>query len=162
MDNAQTALFASGCFWGTQYHLAKAPGVVRTTVGYTGGHVDNPTYEQVCAHGTGHVEAVEVEYDPARTSYEALAKLFFETHDPTQRGGQGPDRGPQYQSVIFYHSPEQKAIAEKLIGLLREKGLDIATEAREAGEFWPAEAYHQEYYERHGGSPYCHIYRKLF
>jgi peptide methionine sulfoxide reductase msrA/msrB len=155
-----TALFASGCFWGTQYHLSRAAGVVRTTVGYTGGHVENPTYEQVCAHGTGHVEAVKVEYDPEQTTYEALAKLFFETHDPTQRGGQGPDHGSQYLSVIFYTTPEQQATAERLIGMLREKGMDVATELRPAGKFWPAEAYHQEYYDRRGGTPYCHTYRK--
>jgi len=156
------AIFASGCFWGTQYYLVDAQGVINTTVGYTGGNVDKPTYEQVGAHQTGHVEAVEVEYDPKKTDYERLAKLFFETHDPTQKGGQGPDIGPQYQSVIFYSDEKEKKIAESLIAILEEKGMDVATQVRAIAKFYPAENYHQKYYQKSGGSPYCHVYRKLF
>ena len=157
-----TAIFASGCFWGTQYQLDQLPGVLRTTVGYTGGHVANPTYRQVCNGDTGHVEAVEVEYDPAVITYEALARAFFETHDPTQVGGQGPDHGSQYLSKIFYANEEEKAIAERLIATLEAKGLKIATQLEPAGKFWPAEDYHQKYYETRGQTPYCHVYEKLF
>jgi peptide methionine sulfoxide reductase msrA/msrB len=158
----KTTVFASGCFWGTQYQLDKVPGVLRTTVGYTGGHVENPSYEQVCTGGTGHVEAVEVEYDPAVVSYEELAKRFFETHDPTQVDGQGPDRGPQYLSKIFYSDAEEKSTAEKLIRELEAQGLRIATQIEPATRFWPAEDYHQKYYESRGGTPYCHAYCKRF
>lgn len=158
----EVATFASGCFWGTQYMLEKQPGVISTKVGYTGGHVDNPTYQQVCTGRTGHVEALEVVFDPTKTNYETLARMFFETHDPTQSNGQGPDIGPQYHSVIFYHSPEQKAVAEVLIGLLQAKGLKIATRVEPAAKFWPAEEYHQKYYDKNGKRPYCHSFHKLF
>lgn len=158
----QKAIFASGCFWGTQYYLGKAEGVIKTTVGYTGGTLLNPTYEEVCSGKTGHVEAVEVEYDPSITSYEKLAMLFFETHDPTQTDGQGPDLGSQYQPKIFYQNDDEKKIAEKLINVLSEKGMSIATKIERVTTFYPAETHHQNYYEKTGGSPYCHIYRKLF
>ena len=158
----QKAIFASGCFWGTQYYLDKAPGVISTRVGYTGGHVVNPTYEQVSSGSTGHVESVEVEYDPAVTDYESLAKLFFETHDPTQKNGQGPDIGTQYRSKIFYGNDSERLVAEKLIGILRGQGMDIATKVEPAEPFYPAEEHHQDYYAKSGGSPYCHVYRKLF
>jgi peptide methionine sulfoxide reductase msrA/msrB len=156
------AIFASGCFWGTEYYLQRAPGVISTTVGYTGGHVDHPTYEQVCTDRTGHAEAVEVIYDPSKTDYERLAKLFFETHDFTQLNRQGPDIGRQYRSAIFYLNDEQKRIAERLVQQLRRMGYNVKTEITPAGKFWPAERYHQDYYNRTGGSPYCHIYRPLF
>lgn len=161
-SNFKKVVFASGCFWGTQYYLGKAKGVVKTTVGYSGGIVDSPTYQQVSTGQTGHVESVEVEYNLEKTSYEDLTKLFFETHDPTQKDGQGPDIGSQYQSVIFYGNDDEKKIAEKLIGKLSKKGMDIATELKPLEVFWPAEEYHQDYYEKNGGTPYCHIYRKLF
>lgn len=156
------AVFASGCFWGTEYYMGKAKGVLKSTVGFTGGHVENPSYEQVSSGTTGHVEAVEVEYDPEQTDYETLARLFFETHDPTQKGGQGPDIGAQYQSKIFYSNEEEKEIAENLINILKNKGMDIATKVEKLGPFYPAEEYHQKYYEKTGGTPYCHIYQKLF
>ena len=159
---AHTAIFASGCFWGTEHVLKKAPGVLSTTVGYTGGHVDNPTYRQVCNGGTGHAEAVKVVYDPAKTTYEALAKLFFETHDPAQVNRQGPDVGDQYRSAIFYLDVEQKQTAEKLIKILQGKGLRVATQVVPAGTFWPAEDYHQDYYQKRGGHPSCHVYQKRF
>jgi peptide methionine sulfoxide reductase msrA/msrB len=156
------ALFASGCFWGTEYYMQRAPGVISTTVGYTGGHVDHPTYEQVCTGRTGHAETVEVIYDPTKTDYEQLAKLFFETHDFTQLNRQGPDIGQQYRSAIFYLNDEQKQTAERLAGQLRRMGYDVKTEITPAGKFWPAERYHQDYYNKTGGRPYCHIYRPIF
>jgi peptide methionine sulfoxide reductase msrA/msrB len=158
----EKAIFASGCFWGTEYYLQKAPGVISTTVGYTGGHVDNPTYKQVCTDKTGHAEAVEVIYDPSKTSYEQLAKLFFETHDFTQLNRQGPDIGKQYRSGIFYLDEKQKETALKLVGILKSKGFDVKTEITQAGKFWPAEGYHQDYYQNNGKTPYCHVYRKIF
>ncbi len=156
------ALFASGCFWGTEYHFQRAPGVLSTTVGYTGGHVENPTYKQVCTGRTGHAETTEVIYDPTKITYEELAKLFFETHDFTQLNRQGPDIGPQYRSAIFYLNEDQKKTAEELIQILRKKGFDVKTEVTPAGKFWPAEDYHQDYYNKTGKTPYCHIYRKIF
>lgn len=156
------AIFASGCFWGTEYHLQKIDGVSKTAVGYTGGHTENPTYHDVCSGRTGHAEAVLVEFDESVVSYETLAKLFFETHDPTQVGGQGPDIGEQYRSEIFYLNDKQKATAEQLISILSAKDLKIATKLSPAGRFWLAESYHQDYYKNNGQSPYCHIYRQLF
>jgi peptide methionine sulfoxide reductase msrA/msrB len=158
----EKAIFASGCFWGTEYYMQKAPGVISTTVGFTGGNVPNPTYQQVCTGKTGHAESVEVIYDPNKTSYEKLAKLFFETHDFTQVNGQGPDIGHQYRSAIFYLNDQQKEIAQKLVKILKDKGKKVATEITPAGTFWPAEEYHQQYYDKNGKRPYCHIYRKIF
>jgi peptide methionine sulfoxide reductase msrA/msrB len=157
-----TALFASGCFWGTEYYLQKAKGVISTEVGYTGGTKDNPTYKEVCSGKTGHTETVRVIFDPSKISYKDLTKLFFETHDPSQRNGQGPDIGTQYRSAIFYMNEAQKKDAEALVLILKEKGLPIATEVVKAGKFWKAEDYHQNYYENSGGSPYCHSYTKRF
>ncbi len=157
-----TAIFAGGCFWGVEYYMQKIPGVISTTVGYTGGHKDNPTYKEVCAGSTGHYEAIEVVFDPATTSYETVAKMFFETHDPTQWNHQGPDFGEQYRSAVFYRSEEQKAITEKLISLLKEKGYKVVTEVRPAATFWKAEDYHQDYYDHKGALPYCHGYTKRF
>jgi len=161
-EGLETAIFASGCFWGTEYYLQKAEGVVSTTVGYTGGDVENPTYEQVCGKRTGHYEAVEVVFDPNVISYDALARLFFETHDPEQANGQGPDIGPQYRSAIFYENDAQKATANKLIAILKAKGYDIATVVLPAKKFWPAELYHQDYYDHKGSTPYCHSYKAKF
>lgn len=158
----EVAYFASGCFWGTEYHFMKAPGVSATTVGYMGGHTTNPTYKEVCTGTTGHAETTEVIFDSNKTSYENLVKLFFETHDFTQVGGQGPDIGDQYRSVIFYTSPEQKAVSEKYLKILTEKGYKVATKLQPADEFWKAEDYHQEYYDKKNGTPYCHIYKKIF
>lgn len=156
------AIFASGCFWGTEYHMSKAPGVVLATAGFTGGSRPNPSYEEVCTGNTGHYEAVEVLYDPEKTSFEKLARLFFETHDPTQKNGQGPDIGKQYRSAIFYHNTKEQEIAQQLIAYLESRGYDVATQLIPAGIFWPAEPYHQKYYEKKDGIPYCHFYTKRF
>ena len=150
------AIFAGGCFWGVEYYFQHAKGVISTQVGYTGGFTENPTYKEVCSHKTGHVEAIEITYDPAKTTYEELAKLFFEIHDPTQANGQGPDIGNQYLSVVFYLNDDQKKTTEKLIGILQLKGFKVATQLKKATKFWPAEDYHQEYYEKEGSTPYCH------
>ncbi len=158
----ERAIFASGCFWGSQYYLQKAKGVLYTKVGYTGGKLQNPSYKDVCNGTTGHAEAVEVFYDPALTNYENLTKVFFETHDFTQINRQGPDIGEQYRSAIFYIDNNQKLIAEKLINILTEKGFKVATQLQQASVFWLGEGYHQDYYNKKGGTPYCHIYRKIF
>lgn len=156
------AVFASGCFWGTQYHFDRTEGVILTTAGYTGGHTERPTYKQVCTGTTGHVEAVEVLYDPERVTFETLAKLYFETHNPAQVGGQGPDIGSQYHSVLFYNNTNEKDTAEKLIGQLAAKGIKAATRLVPTEIFWPAETYHQHYYDVTGSTPYCHVYTKRF
>ena len=160
--STELATFAGGCFWGVEYYFQKQDGVLSTTVGYTGGYIDNPTYKEVCSGKTGHVEAIEVEFDPKKVSYEQLAKLFFDIHDPTQVDRQGPDVGYQYRSMVFYHSEDQKKVAEKLIKILESKGYNVVTEVVKADKFWPAEDYHQEYYEHNGKQPYCHVYKDKF
>ncbi len=161
-NNIETAYFASGCFWGTQFHLNKAPGVIETVVGYMGGELENPSYEQVKTGETDHVETVMVLYDPDKITYTQLARLYFETHDFTQIGGQGPDIGSQYRSVIFYCNDEQQMLAEELIETLNTMGYNVATSLEPASIFWIAEDYHQNYYDKSGQTPYCHIYRKIF
>lgn len=164
-DNQQltdTAIFAGGCFWGVEYFMEQADGVLRAESGYIGGHKKNPSYRQVTSHTTGHAEAVRVIFDPAVTDYETLAKLFFEIHDPTQVNRQGPDIGEQYRSEIFYLDARQKATASYLISLLEKNGYKVATKLTPADIFWPAEEYHQDYYERKNGTPYCHGYVKRF
>jgi peptide methionine sulfoxide reductase msrA/msrB len=156
------AIFAGGCFWGVEAAFEGEPGVLGVTSGYTGGTVANPTYEQVCTDATGHAEAVEVVFDPAKTTYEKLARLFFEIHDPTQRGGQGPDVGAQYRSAIFYLDEEQERIARKLVAELERNGYRVVTEIVPAGPFWPAEAYHQDWYRNHGGGSSCHVRVRRF
>lgn len=155
--DTEEAIYAAGCFWGVQTLINEAEGVLNTEVGYTGGDVASPSYQQVCSKTTGHLEAVRVVYDTAKTDFETLTRLFFEIHNPTQHDGQGPDIGNNYLSAIFYFDESQKSTAEKLIALLQQKGLDIATQLRSADVFWPAEEYHQDYYQKTGGSPYCHI-----
>ncbi|MCK5086715.1 MAG: bifunctional methionine sulfoxide reductase B/A protein, partial [Melioribacteraceae bacterium] len=159
---SERAIFASGCFWGTEYHFQKVEGVISTKVGYTGGHIENPTYKQVSSGSTGHAEALEVIFNPEKVSFEQLAILYFETHDPSQINRQGPDIGEQYRSEIFYLSEDQKKISEKLIAVLKDKDIDVVTKLTPAGKFWEAEEYHQDYYNKTGGSPYCHIYIKKF
>ncbi len=157
-----TAIFAGGCFWGVEYYMKKINGVISTEVGYTGGKTDHPDYKQVCSGTTGHYEAIEVVFDPHRTSFEGVAKMFFETHDPTEWNHQGPDWGEQYRSAVFYKTAEQKAITEKLIHLLKEKGFKVVTQVLPATTFWKAEDYHQDYYDHKGATPYCHGYVKRF
>lgn len=157
-----TAVFAGGCFWGVEYYMKRIPGVISTEVGYTGGRKENPTYKEVCAGNTGHYEAIEVVFDPSKTTYETVARMFFETHDPTQWNHQGPDVGEQYRSAVFYRSDEQKKVAERLITELKSKGFKVVTELKPAAVFWKAEDYHQDYYDHKGSLPYCHGYVKRF
>ncbi len=156
------AYFAGGCFWGVEYYLEKLEGVKEVTSGFMGGTVKDPSYYQVVRTKTGHLETVEVLYNPSKVSYEKLAKTFFEIHDPTQADGQGPDIGSQYLSAIFVNTQEERKIVLKLIGLLEKKGLKIATKVLEKAPFYKAEEYHQDYYERKGLTPYCHGYVKRF
>jgi len=158
------AYFASGCFWGTEYWFQQAEGVFDAHSGYMGGHTENPTYREVCGKQTGHLETVEVIYNPEIVSYEALCKLFFETHDPEQTNGQGPDIGPQYLSAIFTSTPEEEITAQNCIRTLEGKGMNIATMLKDANEhvFYKAEKNHQNYYKLRNKIPYCHFYTPRF
>ncbi len=152
------ATFAGGCFWCTEAVYKEIKGVKEVTSGYIGGKVPNPTYKQVCTGLTGHAEAVEIEYDPAQVPFEKLLEIFFATHDPTTLNRQGPDVGTQYRSGVFYHDEEQKAAAEKVIAALDAAKVfpkAIVTEVTEASKFYPAEDYHQDYYENNPFQPYC-------
>jgi len=149
----ERALLAGGCFWGVEHYFKQLPGVIRTTVGYTGGSVADPTYQEVCSGTTGHLEVIEVLFDPKQVSYETVLKEFLEIHDPTQ-----PHVGSQYRSAIFYLTAEQKETAQKLLALLNR----AVTEVRPAGPFYPAEEYHQDYYTKTGRQPYCHRKVKRF
>lgn len=161
-QSTQTAIFASGCFWGTEYHMQKQDGVISTEVGYTGGEKKNPTYIEVCSGTTGHAEAVKVVFDPSKVSYEALVKLFFETHDQSQINRQGPDIGTQYRSEIFYVDESQRETAVELVSQLEKKGHTVATKLSPAPHFYTANEYHQQYYMKSGQTPYCHIYTSKF
>lgn len=153
----QQAIFAAGCFWGVQYYFDQVPGVVSTTAGYTGGTMEDPTYEDVLTHTTGHAEAVLIEFDTKKVSYETLVKHFFRMHDPTQLNRQGPDVGENYRSAIFYVTDEQKEVAEKVLAETQAKLKEaIVTEITPAGPFYEAEAYHQKYTERTGRGM-CHV-----
>jgi peptide-methionine (S)-S-oxide reductase len=157
--STETATFAAGCFWGVEATFRQLPGVLSTRVGYTGGTLDQPTYKAVCTDRTGHAEAVEVTFDPARLSYDALLGVFWENHDPTQVNQQGPDVGTQYRSAIFYHSGAQRAAAEASKVAIERTGRfkrAIATQIVPAETFWAAEDYHQQYLEKRGLSS-CHI-----
>jgi peptide methionine sulfoxide reductase msrA/msrB len=158
----EKAIFAGGCFWGVEYFMQQKKGVLSVVSGYIGGIKENPTYKEVCSGTTGHAEAVEIVFDPSQVTYEELARLFFEIHDPTHVDRQGPDVGEQYRSEIFYLNDEQKIIAENLIDILKSKGYKIATRVTPATTFWQAEDYHQDYYEVQGSLPYCHGYTKRF
>ncbi|HET7442453.1 MAG TPA: peptide-methionine (S)-S-oxide reductase MsrA [Terriglobales bacterium] len=153
------ATFAAGCFWGVEAAFRQVPGVISTRVGYTGGQTTNPTYKDVCTDRTGHAEAVEVEYDPTKVSYEQLLKVFWENHDPTQLNRQGPDWGTQYRSAIFFHSPEEEGAAKASKEALEKSGQygkPIVTQIVPAGTFYEAEDYHQQYLEKRGLAT-CHI-----
>ena len=156
-DTTDEAVFAGGCFWGVEHAMKQLDGVITVTSGYTGGRVLEPTYKQVCAGTTGHAEGVRVVFDPKRVSYETLARLFFEIHDPTQLNRQGPDVGTQYRSAVFYRSDVQKQVAEKLIAELRARGYEVVTQVARASPFYPAEEYHQDYLTRHPERPVCHV-----
>jgi peptide-methionine (S)-S-oxide reductase len=154
--NTQTATFAAGCFWGVESAFRQLPGVLEVVSGYTGGHTEHPTYRQVCSHATGHAEAVEVTFDPARVTYDDLLNFFWQIHDPTQLNRQGPDVGDQYRSAIFAHGNEQEqaAIASRDREQPKQRR-PIVTQILPAARFWPAEEYHQRYFEKNGGA--CHI-----
>lgn len=155
----EKATFGAGCFWGVEARFGQTPGVMETAVGYEGGKLPNPTYKDVCSDRTGHAEVVELVFDPARVSYEALLEQFFELHDPTQLNRQGPDWGNQYRSAVFFHSPEQETAAKQVITKLEaEKRFrkPIVTEVVPAETFWRAEEYHQKYLEKRGAAA-CHI-----
>jgi peptide-methionine (S)-S-oxide reductase len=149
----ETATFAAGCFWGVEARFRELDGVQDAEVGYTGGHTEDPTYEQVCSHRTGHAEAVRVQYDPGRITYEELVEAFFALHDPTQLNRQGPDLGDQYRSAIFAESPLQERVARQVKTRLMGTGTfrrPIVTEISPSGPFYRAEEYHQRYHEKHG------------
>jgi peptide-methionine (S)-S-oxide reductase len=149
------ATFGAGCFWGVEAAFRKIDGVTDAAVGYAGGHTDSPTYRQVCSHGTGHAEVVEIEYDPARVSYENILEAFWSMHDPTQLNRQGPDVGDQYRSVIFFHTPEQAEAAQASMRRLeagRGYSRPIVTQIEKAPTFWRAEEYHQRYLEKNSGA----------
>lgn len=153
----EQVIFAAGCFWGVQYYFDQIPGVVSTVAGYTGGKTENPTYEEVCAHTTGHAEAVLVEFDGSKVSFETLLRHFFRMHDPTQLNRQGPDVGDNYRSAIFYVTDGQREIAEKVRDEVQlEFNQPIVTEITEAGPFYQAEAFHQKFTERTGRGM-CHV-----
>lgn len=153
---SEKATFAAGCFWGIEQAFRGVPGVIDVVVGYTGGRTEHPTYEQVCSHATGHAEAAEIIFDPAKVSYERLLDVFWKIHDPTQLNRQGPDVGDQYRSAIFFHSPAQEAASRASLAREQERHRKpIATTIGPAPRFWPAEAYHQRYFERHNVA--CHV-----
>lgn len=157
-----TALYAGGCFWGTQYLFSKTPGVWKAESGYSGGDLVDPTYQDVLTGRTGHYETVKVTYNPLKISYEELTKYFLEIHDPSQVDGQGPDIGEQYKSVIFYRSRDQFETALKLIHQLEDGGMKVATQLLPQKPFYRAEFYHQDYYQKKGTLPYCHYWTKRF
>ncbi len=153
VETTETAVFAGGCFWGVEAFFKTVPGVLSAESGYTGGHTERPTYEDVCTDRTGHAEAVRVVFDPGRVSYEALARLFFEIHDPTQLNRQGPDQGTQYRSAVFYQDERQKEIAADLTRHLKDLGWPVVTTLEPLTRFYRAEEYHQDYLSRHPGCP---------
>jgi methionine-S-sulfoxide reductase len=156
------AYYAGGCFWGVEHLFQSKKGVLDAVSGYMGGTMEEPSYQDVLTGRTGHLEAVEITYDPELVSYEDLTKFFFEIHDPTQANGQGPDIGSQYLSAVFYSSDEEKEITQRLIAILRGKGYDVVTKVLPAERFWEAEEYHQDYYVKKNQQPYCHFYKKKF
>ena len=157
-DIIETATFGTGCFWCTEAIFQQLEGVIKVTSGYSGGHVVNPTYEQVCNKTTGHAECLNIEYDKSKITFEELLEVFWKSHDPTTLNRQGNDEGPQYRSAIFYHNEEQKEKAEKYKAQLDESGVfdkPIVTEITPFDVFYPAENYHQNYYNNNGSQPYC-------
>ncbi|MBV8842514.1 MAG: peptide-methionine (S)-S-oxide reductase MsrA [Bryobacterales bacterium] len=157
MENLEKATFGAGCFWGVEATFRQLPGVRSTQVGYTGGEVQNPSYEQVCTDRTGHAEAVEITFDPRTTSYGELLEVFWDNHNPTTLNRQGPDTGTQYRSAIFFHSAEQEAKAKASRDQAQKRfSRPIVTQIVPASEFWRAEEYHQQYLEKRGLA-HCHL-----
>ncbi|MCB0278953.1 MAG: peptide-methionine (S)-S-oxide reductase MsrA [Calditrichaeota bacterium] len=155
----ETATFGAGCFWGVEETFKQVPGVKKTTVGYLGGHLENPTYEEVCTDKTGHAEVVQLEFDPAQVTYDHLLDVFWNNHNPTTLNQQGPDVGTQYRSAIFYHSDAQREVAEKSKSAMDKSGRfkkPIVTEISKTSTFYKAEEYHQRYLEKRGLS-HCHV-----
>ncbi|MBX9704970.1 MAG: bifunctional methionine sulfoxide reductase B/A protein [Gammaproteobacteria bacterium] len=162
VQDTEEAIVAGGCFWGVEYLFQQLPGILKTEVGYIGGQLKNPSYKEVCRGDTGHIEAVRIVYDPTRIDYASVLRYFFEIHDPTQADGQGPDHGDQYLSRVFYYTSEQQQVAQELIKQLHTLGCDAVTEVVPVATFWPAETYHQDYYNQQHKLPYCHRYQKRF
>lgn len=160
--HTEEAIFAAGCFWGVEHLFADLTGVIHTEVGYCGGNVENPSYEQVCGQSTGHFEAVRVLFDPDQITYSSLTKFFFEIHNPSQTDGQGPDIGPQYKGAIFYFNDEQKSVANHWLDQLIQNGYAPTTQVLPVSTFWSAEEKHQQYYKKTGHLPYCHRWEKKF
>ena len=156
------AYFSAGCFWGVEYYFKRLKGVTKTAVGFMGGEIENPSYKQVKTGLTGHLETIEVEYDPEQVSYEALVRYFFEIHDFEQADGQGIDIGTQYLSAIWFNNVKERDTAIKVFGELTQMGYHPATQIRQAMTFYPAEDYHQDYLDLRGDSPECHVYRRIF
>ena len=161
-DEPKEAFFAAGCFWGVEHYFAKLEGVLDVQSGYSGGDLESPSYQDVASGKTDHAETVMVKYDSEKVSYKKLVKYFFEIHDFTQVNRQGPDIGEQYRSAIFYRNNEEKETAKEIIKILKNKGYEVATELNEFKDFWQAEDYHQDYYQKHNKLPYCHTHRKIF
>ncbi len=162
ISKKETATFAGGCFWGVEEIIRAIPGVLATTVGYTGGQTANPTYPEVKKGTTGHAEAIQIIFDPEKTSYEVLLNYFFRLHDPTTKNRQGGDVGSQYRSAIFWHTLEQKSLSEKVIQELeisKKWPKPIVTEVVQACDFFPAEDYHQDYLQKNPGGYTCHFLR---
>ena len=157
---SELATFGAGCFWGVQQVFDSLPGVLATKVGYMGGKMEDPTYEDICTDTTGHAEVVHIEFDPAQVSYERLLEVFWMNHDPTTLNRQGPDEGTQYRSVVFYHNQKQAEVAEQMKEELEIEGrfnAPIVTEIVAAGKFWEAEEYHQKYFDKRGIKATCHL-----
>jgi peptide methionine sulfoxide reductase msrA/msrB len=161
-ENLNSIVVGCGCFWGVQYWFKKLGGIIFTEVGYSGGETENPSYEEVCSHKTGHFEVLRIIFDKTKINLEKVLKYFFEIHDFEQTDGQGNDIGEQYESVIFYKNEEEKAIAKNIIQDLENKNYKVATKLLESKKFYLAEDYHQNYYQKTGKTPYCHFYTKLF
>ena len=156
------AYFSAGCFWGVEYYFKRLKGVTKTTVGFMGGEIENPSYKQVKTGMTGHLETIEVTYDPEIVSYETLVRYFFEIHNFEQVDGQGIDIGTQYLSAIWFNNTEERDTAIKVFGELTQMGYHPATQIRQTMIFYPAEDFHQDYLDLRGESPECHVYRRIF
>ncbi len=159
------ATIGAGCFWGVEYIFERIAGVLNAVSGYSGGEVENPTYQEVCTGTTGHAEVVQLEFDPGVISFKEILDYYFRSHDPTQLNGQGPDLGHQYRSVVFYHNEGQKKEVEDFIQKLNDGeyfDAPVVTEVKELKKFYPAEEYHQDYYSKNNQRPYCHVLRESF